>query len=367
MRVLVVTPWFPSAKKPGAGAFMMRDVELLARDHDVEVLHLASRDDVHPWELPGDSREEGYRLVRQAFDSTSPRSVLRAAGAIRTLGQGVQVVHSMAMHSLLPVRLARIEARWVHTEHWSGLMSTSMSRKKKWGLRASRSTLRRPDALVAVSQTLGRAVEAITQTRVEVIPNYVNTNVGSLPAALPSGNDDVPLRLISVGNLIEHKGPCVAVETVALLRDSGTNATLTWVGVGPEATRVRDLAADLGLSEYVTLVGGVGPDEVPGLLSRAHLFVAPTRSETFGVAMAEALAVGLPVVASGVGGHLSFLPPEASRVVATREAGEFSDAIRDLVQDENRWRPTEIRAYALELFDEEARRFSYCGLYASVG
>jgi glycosyltransferase involved in cell wall biosynthesis len=98
-------------------------------------------------------------------------------------------------------------------------------------------------------------------------------------------------------------------------------------------------------------------------LLRAHLFVLPTQGETFGVAIAEALGHGLPVVTSGQGGHRAFLPPAASRAVDARSGPALAGAIAELAADPERWTPEQIAAYARETFSEERRRADYREVY----
>lgn len=364
MRILVVTPWFPSEKKPGSGSFMLRDVELLAKDHDVTVLHLAELKDVNSDEVVRLRKRSGAVVVRQHFQPLDPLSMMRAVREIRGRLVESDVVHTMALHALLPVRLARPRVPWVHTEHWSGLMQPSLPLKKRLGFVLYRSSLASPDAVAAVGVTLARSVERFRREPTEVVANYVELgDPGSLPEA-PPGPDGPTLRLVAIGNLIHHKGPLETIETIRVLRERGISASLSWVGAGPLEDQARRYAQEQGVDQYVELLGQVAPDRVPGLLRRSHMFILPTISETFGVAYAEALGQGLPVVASGWGGHVDFLPPEASRLVGDRTPTALADAVVSLLVDPNRWRPEEIMGYAHSTFSQTEREAGYRKLYA---
>jgi N-acetyl-alpha-D-glucosaminyl L-malate synthase BshA len=89
------------------------------------------------------------------------------------------------------------------------------------------------------------------------------------------------------------------VRTFALLREK-VNARLILVGDGPDAGLARQLASDLGVAEWVTFTGVV--DGVAQLLQEANLLLLPSQTESFGLVALEAMASGVPVIASDVGG-----------------------------------------------------------------
>ena len=153
---------------------------------------------------------------------------------------------------------------------------------------------------------------------------------------------------------------------MGLLRHRGFDVSLRWLGSGPLHGEARELVRSLGLDEVVEFPGTVPQERVWEEMTQANLFALPTETETFGVAFAEALGHGLPVVASGVGGHLGFLPPEGSRVAAERTEVAIADAIQDLVQDGSRLSSDEIVSFAAQRFDENHRVSQYRSVYRGV-
>lgn len=366
LRVVAVAPWFPSQKKPGAGAFHERDALLIGLDHDVTVVHLADPGDFDPEEPHRYRTDAGLTVVRVPFRPYDPRSMQAAVACLRQELRSSDLVHSMALHTLLPVRLARPTVPWVHTEHWSGLLVTPSSLKKRIGLWAYRSSLASPDAVVAVSRALAESVAPHRKGQVHVIGNQVTVGEPDDRPEAPEHRGGSTLRLVGVGRLIRGKGPAEAIDAVAALRDRGTDVSLQWIGPGPLRDELTQRIQRLGLQDSVALLGEVSPDAVPALLRRAHVFVLPTESETYGIALAEALGQGLPVVTSGTGGHVDFLPTEASRLVERRTGGAIADAIESLIDDPNRWDAAAIMEYARSRFSEQSRREDYAEVYESV-
>jgi colanic acid/amylovoran biosynthesis glycosyltransferase len=118
----------------------------------------------------------------------------------------------------------------------------------------------------------------------------------------PQGKGET--RLISVARLSEEKGIHFAVRAVRHLLDRRPELALRYdiVGGGHAAARLLELVTDLGLEAVVHFLGPGTQEQVIESLARSDVFVLPSIEESFGVALLEAQAVGLPVIATRVGG-----------------------------------------------------------------
>ena len=154
--------------------------------------------------------------------------------------------------------------------------------------------------LIANSYTVLRDVERterlVPKTRT-VIYNGVEPEQYQLAHPAPSG----PLRLVTVGALAPRKGQEYAIGALRHVRDAGTDARLSLVGGGPDESMLRARARDLRLEEHVIFCGPQ-TDPRPFLLD-ADVFLLPSRQEGFSNALLEAMASGLPCVATDVGGN----------------------------------------------------------------
>ena len=355
MRVLVITPWLPTRKKPATGTFTVRDIELLRRDHEVTVFHLAAPGDLTPEETPAAG------TIRQPYNFKSPRSSLAATRQIRKMLPEYDLVHTMAMSALFPTAMARPTIPWVHTEHFSDLVNPGLPWHRKALLAALSTFYRFPSASVAVGKDLAAVIDKHRTQETSVIGNYVN-----FPAQVTDRTPRQDPRLLAVGGLIHRKGPLESVQTLAELHDKGVHATLTWVGSGPLKDQVQTLARRLSVEEFLHLPGFVDPGVLSRYFEEADLFFLPTEAETFGVVFAEALAHGLPVVTTGVGGHTDFLPPNASRVADNRRPETLATAIQDLLGDPQKPSRSRISREAARVFSEEERRVQYANVYAQA-
>ncbi|MFE5672432.1 glycosyltransferase family 4 protein [Agromyces sp. NPDC056523] len=353
MRVLAVTTWFPSAAAPTSGVFVQRDVELLRRAHDVDVLHLHPPGAVGPADATAGVR-------RLEMSRANPRQVLRAARTLRAGLPRYDLVHTMSPSALLPLAAVRVRIPWVHTEHWSALLDTStVGPAMRLGLAATMQLMRRPDAVVAVSGPLAERLSSRLGRPVDVIPDMVDAP--ARPTPRPPAEE--PLRLVAVGALIPRKGPDLAVETVAELRRRGRDTRLTWVGEGPMRDEVAALAARLDVADAVAFVGERPPDAVRDELAAADLFLMPTSVETFGVSIAEALLSGRPVIVGATGGQRDFVDEPDGILVEERTATAYADAVeRSLALAADR-SADDIAGAVRDRFRPEARAAAYEAVY----
>jgi N-acetyl-alpha-D-glucosaminyl L-malate synthase BshA len=203
------------------------------------------------------------------------------------------------------------------------------------------------DAITVPSEWLRERVEenlAVDERGVNVIPNFVDVAVyrpreGDLRHLFPEipGWDDGATRprvLFHGSSFRPLKRVGDAVRALAILRQH-REAVLVLVGDGPERARVEALSRELGQADHVRFLGAMPRFE--GLLSCADLFLLPSATESFGLAALEALASGVPVVASSVGGVREvvrdgvtglLVPPEQPAAVAA--------AARSLLENEPR-------------------------------
>ena len=129
-------------------------------------------------------------------------------------------------------------------------------------------------------------------------------DMDAFPFTLHPRQPHAPIRLLSVGRLVEGKGIAYAIRAVALLRDTVPHLRYDIVRDGPLRSGLQRLIAELGLSDAVTLHGAWSSEEVQRTMAAAHLFVhacVTSREgdeEGQGMVLVEAQASGLPVVAT---------------------------------------------------------------------
>ena len=144
--------------------------------------------------------------------------------------------------------------------------------------------------------------------------------------------DGRPPEVLTVGRVVPVKGQSLLVESIAALARRGVDARLTIVGDGPELSRLRALAERLGVADRVELPGAVGQDAIRAYYERADLFALPSFAEGLPVVLIEAMATGLPVVASRITGIPELVEEGVSgELVVPGEGDDLTRALGDLL------------------------------------
>jgi glycosyltransferase involved in cell wall biosynthesis len=205
---------------------------------------------------------------------------------------------------------------------------------------------RRTNALACISRAIEREALAagLPRDRVHYVPNPVDTQRFSpataeerqrLRASLRVGDDDV--LAVFVGRLSREKG---AVELATAWATVEPKATVAFIG--PPMTghdwdvsgNVTRIARESRITSSFRLVGGVSPDEVASWLKAADFAVQPSHFEAMGLAAAEEMAAGLPVIATDTSGYRDFVVHEENGlVVPPKDIRALGAAITRLVQD----------------------------------
>lgn len=156
--------------------------------------------------------------------------------------------------------------------------------------------------------------------------------IRNVPQAEP-WRPGIPLRLVTVGRLDPGKNVDATIDAVARLRGDFPGITFTVVGDGSCAADWKARAIEAGLGEVVDFVGRVDHDQVLAILARSHVFVFPTDTEGFPKALLEAMACGLPALATPVSVIPALLGGGAGGLLEDTTAGAIERALRTLLAD----------------------------------
>lgn len=266
--------------------------------------------------------------------------------------------HVHAHHANVATDLAMIATRlavrlgesntWSFTVH--GPADFERSDAHKLGLKASRA-----DAVVAISDFARAQILALTgpehQDRVSVIHCGVDlSNYSMTPRSAGSG----PMRVLTVGRLEKRKGHAILLQAVAALRRDDTRVALTVVGDGPERPALESLADELGIADDVSFAGALAADAVTGLYADADAFCLASFSEGVPIVLMEAMASGVPVVATSIAGIPELVEDGRSGLLVTPgSVDELAAAIARLDGD-----PEARERYAQAGVERVADRYS---------
>ncbi len=315
MRVLIISP-----RTAGVGG-IAQHVSALARElsalgHSVKVVS-----------------SEGLPTVRMRGVTNASFAL---AASLATLGRKYDVVHAHNVPSALPMRLAWgkriLTIHGVYSESLSASRGSVIGRVGKW---LEKWAAARADVVTVVSRSAANYYRNLG-VKVVYVPNGIDLSV--IPEV---GERAHPKQIIYVGRLSREKGVDVLVRAMSMIKD----AQLILVGSGPEEAKLRRIASRVG---RVRFMGALPRERALKLVKGSEIFVLPSRAEGLSTALLEAMACGVPVVATAVGGNTEIIEDGKTGIlVRPDDPGELASAITRLLEDDDLRRRLSNRAREL--------------------
>jgi glycosyltransferase involved in cell wall biosynthesis len=331
--------------------------ELAARGHEPAIVSLS---------LGGEVRAQAADIP--VYDATrargaDPSLVARLAGLLYRLRPDVVHTHNPApmLYAIPAAMLARVQRR-VHTKHGANVYG----QRALWAARALARSL---DALVAVSPETAHAArikERPGEKRLHIVPNGI-----PLVAFGPDVRARARLRaelgipadalvVGSVGRLAPEKDYPLLVRAMGPLLCAQVRLVL--VGSGDDRAEI-ERTVPFDRAPFVVLTGT--RHDIPALLASFDIFALSSRTEGLPLAIPEAMATALPVVATAVGGVPSAVPADCGVLVPSGNASAIRGAVAALARDPARLRAMgeAARRHALASFSIERMADAYERIY----
>ena len=253
---------------------------------------------------------------------------------------------------------ATLLGRWLNLPTSITLRGTEVPHSRNPALRARvAAALARASRVFSVSDSLRQLAMQLGMSadKGRVIGNGIDLArfqpVSRAEARRRFGLPDNAKVLVSVGALVERKGFHRVIECLPeLLREQPNLHYLIVGGANPEGDMLPELRSQVaaaGLADRVHFLGALPPDELKWPLSAANVFVLATRNEGWANVFLEAMACGLPVVATDVGGNREVVcRPELGMIVPFGDPAALTAALRDALS--RAWPTQALLAYAAE-------------------
>jgi glycosyltransferase involved in cell wall biosynthesis len=281
----------------------------------------------------------GWRVrihsLADRFPEPPPDALVEASAVLAAIPDGrIVVIDGLAfagLRNLLPAHRARL--KFVALIHHPLAYETGLEAEDAQRLHAvERAALATGDRVIVTSHwTKGALLEdfGVGAERIAVV------EPGTDPAPLRQPVAGAPPELLCVASLTERKGHTVLIDALARLRDQRWHLTCAGSLTRDAALvdRLRKQIEQRKLGERITLIGELAPEALGEYYARADLFVLASYMEGYGMAFAEALARGVPIVATTGGAIADTVPAAASRLVAPGDPAALASALAELLAD----------------------------------
>lgn len=372
MKVLFVTASYPTPEEPLLGVFVKEHARAAAEYADVAVVHLdrAAVRSLHVQEAEGEEFPTWRIRYPRAPAALSYAGNVAAglAGYLRARSRGFapDVIHAHFFLAAAPVvALAKLlRTPVVVTEQWSVFLPEDPLTLSPLPRRVARFAFSHADVVMPVSAALADGIRELGgDPELRIVPNVVDTTL--FHPGEPATRNGSPRRLVGVGALYEAKGWDDLLDALAIVAGRRGDVHLSVIGDGPLRARLEAQSAERGLGRAVTFEGWRTKPEVADRMRDADLFVLGSRYDSNPCAVIEALATGVPVVGTAVGGIPEMVGDGMGLLAPAGEPYELAARIEEAL-DRPAWDRAEIAATAAGRYGRAAVGKAFAEVYAEV-
>lgn len=249
---------------------------------------------------------------------------------------------------------------YVLTEHMSPFPFPSMLRKGR-PLPEIDDAFILAKAVISVSPAAAKRIASFGYQKINVIPNVVDER--RFYCGLPKSSKLIFFTLCGINN---QKGIDHLLEAIALWNPSAKEYEFRIGGDGPMLRAYQALANTLGVADRVIWLGPVSREDAPELFRDCHIFIMPSRHESFGVVYAEAIASGKPVIATRCGGPESIVNNTNGLLVEIGDIPGLVKAMKYISENLGQYDPQSIRDDFITRFSRSAVVNQLITLYQQV-
>ncbi len=377
LKILFLTNWYPTQQHPVRAVWVREHAKAAAIHDDVLVLHCAGPDLAlkTSWRMEQETDEnlrEGIPVCRVWYRPAPIPQIsyliylwrmFQAFRRIRREGFCPDIIHVHVYDAGGPaVLLGKLNSiPVVVSEHFSSFPRKLLGHLD---ILKARLAFRWANLVLPVSHALQKAIEDYgIRARFQVVPNIADTRLFS-----PSHtrDDTQAKRILFVGQLTPMKGVTHLLHALAQLRQKRDDWQLDIVGNGDARIEYERLAADLKLCDKVAFHGFKSKPEVAGFMCHAHLFVLSSLCETFSAPAIEALASGIPVLATRCGGPEEFITKDVGVLVPPGDENSLCKGLDDMLNNLHLYSSKQISQYAMERFSPEIVGAKLHAVYRSL-
>ena len=383
-KILFLPRWYPNRYDALPGLFIRKMAESVSLHYEVTVFYVQKDEQAKDKIELVSSVENGVLVIRVYYRGKDCRIPLLSSlmNAMRFFNAELSGLRSLDLNSFSLVHVHVLTRQglvalllrvfrgkpYIITEHWTRYIPenrgfTGIIRKT-----ITRMILRRAAAATTVSSYLKSAMQdcGLDHKKFLIIPNVVDTGLFTIPGN--DGNRNLK-RIIHVSNFHERaKNIFGILRVISILRKKRQDFEVLFVGgKEPFLENAKEYASGLGLeSPVVVFKGRLTAGEIAAAYGESSFLLMFSNFESFSVVIPEALACGIPVVATSAGGIPEYFDNEAGRLVSPGDEPGLLDSLSFMLDHCHTFDPNGLRSLVESRFGHDSVGRQFDDLYSSV-
>ena len=345
MKICIVANGYPSIKDPQRGCFELDQALALKKyGHSVDVLYVDGSFRLY-WRKIGITNyiHDGINIFGLFIFPLKLLKILLPLKTFVKLRQSLflylfkkvykhhkqpDILYSHYLYNTAYVLkiIKRYDIPLVGIEHWSEINRPQLSNNVKYLGDIAYSKV---DKLIAVSESLSLAIKKHFGKKSLVVNNMVGKDFLDQSINLEQQTDSF-FKFVAIGSLIARKGFDLLIDAFNKANLKEKKCKLIIIGGGKEQDCLQQQIELLSLADSVTLVGRKNKQEIISYLQKSDVFVLSSHVETFSVVCIEAMALGIPIIATSCGGPEEFVTEEVGLLVKPGDVNALSQAMNEM-------------------------------------
>ncbi|MCH2233036.1 MAG: glycosyltransferase family 4 protein [Crocinitomicaceae bacterium] len=336
-RILHITPWFPNKLNKIEGIFIARHIAAL-QDHCLnQVLHLSFGKKAL-YQSNWDGVDVVHATLKPVIDKWRIKEEITFRFLKKYLKEQGQKFNIINFYIAYPnaIKIAYFQKKYPNlkftiSEQWSAYHESFGLSENSKGRGRIANIFHQVNSVISVSTSLGEDIRSFSKNenlQYLVVPNIVD------------GTDfywqekpKTTFKFVSINSWSKMKNPFVLIDAIADLQKEGRDVHLTIAGSGPIDKKIKEHIKRIETPLEITILGRLDRNEVTKLLSESHAYCQSSVYETFSVICIEALASGIPVMATNVGGMRDFIHEKNGILIDNLESDEWKKAMIHLMDN----------------------------------
>jgi glycosyltransferase involved in cell wall biosynthesis len=371
MNILVLTHSYPDFEHKWRGIFVKEQVKALSIKHDIIVVYFkVDYSHFAPFSHCSFLKNQNRNVTEYEVTINKSFPVITQ---IKYLSNTYRFIKNEILNQ------KKIDIIHSHLSYPGGFLGTIIQEKRKipniltehsriksyfrswFHKQCVKYTLRKATCIISVSSTLRKEIISLCHRPVEVIHNIVDAN----KFKLVKSKLNIILNIGFLGGLNNNnKGLDLLLKSASLLERK--DFFLHIGGNGILLDSYKKMAKEFGIETKCRFYEEIERNEIADFYSRLDLFVLPSRYETFGIVLIEAMACGIPVISTKCGGPQEIVTPSTGILIQKENIEELKSAIISMSENPGLYNKEAIRNYAKENFGQEVFIDQLTDLYQKI-
>lgn len=367
MHVLLLSHDYPNVYRPTSG-FFCRDqgMALKSQNHQVGVVHV----ELISWSEIYKSKQFRFgKFLSQKNDinlisylaPVIPKMFtlqykLRNAIGKKLIDEYVDrygkpdIIH-IHVHTFSEVAIYaknKLKVPLIYTEHFSSVAKNELTRPDYYSIR---NLLNKSDKRIAVSEPFRQTLESRYNYSFQYLPNVYQSNIFKQKKELPKYEG---FTFVNVAYLHKKKNQKRLIEAFHKAFSGKDDVKLKIIGSGPEKNNLSVLISKFNMNHQIELLGAKSSKDVAMFLNKSHIKVLSSDIETFGVCLIEAMACGLPILATKCGGPESIITNEKLGTLTEKDIISLSYQMEIMMENYEKYNGDYIAKHTLHHYGYNA-------------